>query len=76
MNEENIRKIKDKYMSQLLQLKGVIGVGISKTEMNELTIEIMVTKKLPEHDELIPNSLEGVPTKIREVSVIRALKIN
>lgn len=76
MVEEDIRKIMNKHTPQLLEIKGVIGVGIGKTEMNQLAIEVLVAKKLPEHDTLVPNSLEGVPTRIREVGVIRALEIN
>lgn len=76
MIEEDVRKIKERYTPQLLQLKGVIGVGIGKTETNQLAIEVLVVKKLPEHDNLVPNSLEGVPTRIREVGIIRALEID
>lgn len=76
MNEEDVKKIKDKYTSQFLQLKGVVGVGIGKIGANQQSIEILVIKKLPEHDKLIPKSLEGIPTRIREVGVIKALEIN
>ena len=76
MIEEDVRKIMNKHMPQLLGIKGVIGVGIGKTEMDQLAIEVLVAKKLPEHNKLVPNLLEGVPTRIREVGVIKALEIN
>lgn len=73
MNEEEVRRIKDKYTPQFLSLKGVIGVGIGKTEADQPAIEVLVVKKLPEYEKLIPSSLEGVPIRIREVGVIKAL---
>lgn len=76
MIEEDVRKIMNKHMPQLLGIKGVIGVGIGKTELNQLAIEVLVAKKLPEHNKLVPNLLEGVPVKIREVGVIRTLEIH
>lgn len=77
--QENIRRIKEKYTPQLLKLKGVVGVGIGSKVVegratDELTIVVLVDKKLPEHDQIIPKSLEGIPTDVQEAGVIKALK--
>ncbi|MDI6886993.1 MAG: hypothetical protein QMD22_11795 [archaeon] len=50
-------------------------MGIGKNEEGQMAIVIMVEKELPIHEEIIPKSLEGIPTKIKEVGVIKALKI-
>jgi len=83
MNNEDIRKIKDKYVSYLFKFEGVVGVGIGKKtiagkETDQLAIVVDVVKKLPENqlkkEEIIPKSLEGVPVDVQEVGVIKALK--
>lgn len=83
MNEEDVRKIKDKYVSDLFMLKGVVGIGVGRKivagkETDQLAIVVDVVKKLPEtqlkNEELIPKSLEGVPVDVQEAGVIRALR--
>jgi len=83
MNNEDIRKIKDKYVSYLFKFEGVVGVGIGRKtiageETDQLAIVVDVVRKLPENqlkkEEIIPKSLEGVPVDVREVGVIKALK--
>lgn len=72
MNEEDVKRIVDKYKPRLLEIKETVGVGIGKME-NQLIIEVLISKKLPEHENIIPKFLEGVPVKVREVGVIKAL---
>ena len=83
MNNEGIRKIKDKYVSYLFKFEGVVGVGIGRKtiageETDQLAIVVDVVRKLPKNqlkkEEIIPKSLEGVPVDVQEVGVIKALK--
>jgi len=83
MNEEDVRKVKDKHVHQLFKFKGVVGVGIGRKivagkETNQLAIVVDVVKKLPENhlkkEDIVPKFLEGVPVDVQEVGVIRALK--
>lgn len=56
----------------------VVGIGIGKKKVETIyvrCINIYVTKKLPEEelskDEIIPEEIEGVPTRVIEVGEVK-----
>ena len=76
------RAVKEKYEVNLLQKKNVIGIGIGfEARAGQLTdtvaLIVNVRKKVAEDDlspqDLLPETLEGVPVDVVEVGVIRAL---
>lgn len=78
---EEARKVKIKYVEQLLKLANVTSVGIGLKviggqQTDEIAIVVGVTQKLPESllDELdiVPKILEGVKTDVIEVGRIFA----
>lgn len=87
MSEESERlqraqAVKRKYEITLLQKKNVVGVGVGYRERagrltEEIAIVVNVSRKLPARmlaaDDLIPETLDGVPVDVREVGALRAL---
>jgi len=74
--------LKEKYKKRLLELDGVIGIGVGSREISEKklripTIVVMVvdekTKKKLQDGDAIPKSIEGIPVEIQVTGVIRAL---
>lgn len=77
-----VEAIKQKYEKLLLELEGVVGVGVGRKEVPEKglsapTIVVMVvdekTKRKLQDSDAIPNSIEGVPIEILVTGVVRAL---
>jgi len=81
MNNDKIRKVKEKYTGELLRKTNVVGVAIGykekggqKTEIPSLVV--MVRKKVPlselRQQDVVPPEIEGVVTDVREVGEIKA----
>ena len=73
---QEIKKVMDKYTSQIMSLPGVVGVYIGDTEKKEPCIRVMVVEKTKELVKQIPNQLEKFPVEIEETGEIRPLKKN
>jgi len=82
MNLAEVRRVKEKYVEQLMSLKNVVSVGIGRKkvqgrETEELAIIVGVTQKLPltliKKSDLIPQVLDGVKIDVIEVGKIRVL---
>lgn len=82
---ERARRAKAKYVNSLMAKPNVVAVGIGYKVTggkmtDELCIVVSVIRKVedltlvPSPDEVIPSSLDGVPTDIQETGVIRALQ--
>jgi hypothetical protein len=73
MKKSAIEDIKSRYEDQLLNIQGVVGVATGKTSTGETGIKVLVIKKTPELDKIIPNYLEDYKVEIEEVGVVKAL---
>ncbi len=85
MNESAILRaieVKARYEASLLKKANVVGVGVGfRQRGGELTYEVAlvvsVTRKLPpaqlSPQDVIPDTIEGVPVDVRETGTIRAL---
>jgi hypothetical protein len=64
-----------KYQEQLMNLPHVTGVGIGESEGRSV-IKVFVTRKVAASmlrpEEIIPETLEGIPVKVEEMGVIQA----
>lgn len=78
-----IKSIKEQYKSTVLKLPNVCGIGIgyriaSRRMTGELTIMILVSKKIPKAglaaEALAPQELGGIRTDVLEVGDIRPLQ--
>lgn len=83
MEMEEVQKIKEKYKSQLLERKGVVGVGIGKkkvkgVETDQLAIIVTVVQKIDKESlnkgDIVPKKLEGVPIDVQEVGKLKIQK--
>ncbi|MFX0209282.1 MAG: hypothetical protein ACFFDT_25085 [Candidatus Hodarchaeota archaeon] len=82
MDLAEVRRVKEKYLEELMSLKNVISVGIGRKrvqgrETEELAIIVSVTQKLPlaliKKSDLIPRVLNGVKVDVIEVGNIHTL---
>lgn len=62
------KKVKERYESYLLGIKGVTGVGVSNSVIN-----IYVEKLTPQLAAFLPKTLEGIPVRIIQTGVVRPL---
>lgn len=78
---EEVRRVKEKYQSELMRKFGVIGCGIGYKyvdgkKTNELCIICYVKEKIPkeelEEKDIIPEIIEGILIDIVESGEIRA----
>lgn len=77
MNE--IRSIKQSYVNSLMSKKNVVACGIGYKRVGgkqtgDLAVVVSVTKKVARPREPIPQRLNGIPTDVQEVGVLRALR--
>ena len=79
---EKVRKVKEKYASELMKKSGVTGCGIgykyvNGKKTNELCIICYVKEKKSEEKlkkkNIIPKIIEGISTDVVESGEIRAL---
>lgn len=79
---DNIRRVRRAYEDELMSKANVVGVGVGYRQRGgeptgELTLVVMVNKKVPESllapEDVIPPTLEGVPVDVQEVGEIRAM---
>ena len=77
-----VKAIKEKYQTELLQKANVVGVAIGYREKagqitDQIALTVMVKKKVPlsqlDARDVIPAEIEGVRIDVKEVGEIRAL---
>ena len=68
----SIKEVKTKYESQLLQLPGVVSVGIGRDESGQPAIVIGLESADPATESKLPANLEGYPVKVSIVGKIKA----
>jgi hypothetical protein len=76
---DRIREVKKAHEDELLSKENVVGVGIGYRQAGgeatpDLALVVMVSRKLPAaqlaEEDLIPNSIEGIPVDVQEVGQI------
>src|SRR5439155_1438274 len=69
-----VRRVKERHEGRLLAIPGVIGVGVGVSEkaIGQAAIEIYVKETTEGRRQALPQSLDGVETKIVETGEIRA----
>ncbi len=80
---DELKKVKDRNLKKLKQIKNVIGVGIGHKITNgkdtgELCLSVLVTKKMAFYElsnkDFVPKIIDNNPTDVKEVGEIVALK--
>ncbi|RPI02983.1 MAG: hypothetical protein EHM72_02750 [Calditrichaeota bacterium] len=71
-SESIVKEIKEKYQRTLMQIPGVIGVGIGLHE-EEFVINVLVVKKTRLLLKRLPGELDGFRVVIQETGIIKAL---
>jgi hypothetical protein len=67
-----IEQVKEKYESKLMDIKGVVGVGIGSCE-SKPCIEVYLENESPALKEKIPNELEGFKVGTEVTGSVKAL---
>jgi hypothetical protein len=68
----SIKDVKTKYEAQLLQMPGVVSVGIGRDENGKPAVIIGLESPNPETESKLPTKLEGYPVRIQTVGQIKA----
>ncbi len=68
----SIKEVKARYETQLLQMPGVVSVGIGRDESGGPAIIIGLEGPNPETESKLPKTLEGYPVRARNVGKIVA----
>ncbi len=66
----SIKDVKAKYEAQLLQVPGVVSVGIGRDESGQPVIVIGLESSNPETESKLPKRLEGYPVRVHTVGKI------
>jgi hypothetical protein len=83
MDLEEARRAKAAYLDALLRKENVVGCGVGYKEVggertNDLAVVVSVVEKEPREalspGDLVPESLNGVPTDVRQTGIFRALQ--
>lgn len=69
---QQVHDIKTKFEDQLLNIKGVQGIGIGISDQKKPVIEIYVLKASTEQTSLLPTQLEGVTVQMKETGMFNA----
>lgn len=72
MTPLTIEQVQAKYQDRLMDIPGVVGVGIGAIK-DTLVIKVLVSKKTVKIEKKVPVRLEGYKVVIEETGIIRAL---
>jgi len=72
MQHDTVAQVLGRHSERLMALPGVIGTAESECG-GRPCILVLVARRTPEVELLIPSELEGIPVEIRETGPIRAL---
>lgn len=73
MNELSAFEVKELRKKAIMEIPGVVGIGISRGSGNR--INIYVKEKTPELLEKIPKVIDGLPVLVVECGEIKALQL-
>ena len=85
VNQDEIKRVKEKHAGELMKKANVVGVALGYKEKggqktDEPSLVIMVRKKMPlsvlKSEDVVPEKIERVTTDVKEVGDIRALNQN
>ena len=68
----SIKEVKAKYEPQILQMAGVVSVGIGLDKNGQQAIIIGLDGPNPETEARLPTDLEGYPVRVQTVGKIKA----
>jgi len=68
----SIKDVKTRHESRLLQMPGVVSVGIGRDENGQPAIMVGLKSPHSETESKLPASLEGYPVRVRTVGRIDA----
>ena len=74
MARRDINSVKESHSAELMAIPGVVGVYVGETENRQPCIGVMVVKKTPELEKMIPKILEGYPVKVDETGIIKPMR--
>ena len=69
---DSIKDVKRRHEAGLLQLPGVVSVGIGRDDSGQPAIIVGLTAANPETESRIPKALEGYPVIVQVVGKITA----
>lgn len=59
MATDDIKRVMDAHVKELMAVPGVVGVAIGALENGQLCIKVFAAKRTPEMRKQIPKTLEG-----------------
>ena len=68
----SIKEVKTQHEARLLQLPGVVSVGLGRDEKGNAAIIVGLERPEPATESQLPSRLEGYPLVIRIVGQIKA----
>ena len=68
----SIKEVKTQHEARLLQLPGVVSVGVGQDENGNSAIIVGLERPEPETESQLPSRLEGYPVVIRIIGQIKA----
>ncbi len=72
MAKLSINDVKKKYENKIMNIPGVVGIGIGKQDESD-AITVLVVEKTATIDKKVPKQLKGFPVIVQETGTIRAL---
>ncbi|HEX7317885.1 MAG TPA: hypothetical protein VF297_28535 [Pyrinomonadaceae bacterium] len=63
-SREEVAQVKDRHSDRLLDLPGVVGVGVTEDEGGEYVLTVHVETDEPEVRAQLPDELEGCPVRV------------
>ncbi len=73
--EKEAEEVNDKYGMQLLDLPGVVLVGVEQGEPGEFVLAVHVESDDPEVRSNLPEEIEGCPVKVMHTGPYRKLPV-
>jgi len=73
MSMDDAIRVMDAHVNELTAIPGVVGVAVGALENGKPCIQVLVVKKMPEHDKRIPKEIEGFPVVIEVAGEIRPM---
>ena len=67
-----VNDVKKKYEKKIMNIPGVVGIGIGKLDDQD-AITVLVVEKTALIEKKVPQELKGFPVIIQETGTIRAL---
>jgi hypothetical protein len=73
MTSQTIEEVLAARTPELMAITGVVGTGIG-ADAGRPCILVFVTKREPQLEREIPDSIEGFPVRIEEIGTVRPLE--